>query len=102
MKEAKPICVIYLPLDFVLGGNNKYNAPLEMMKALNGNFGDSDNNVKYTDYWKDYYWFSFYKNEITEPEFKVFYVKDFTEIEMNELKGIVLNAINDTVNKEKK
>jgi hypothetical protein len=92
-KQIKPIVVIYLPNDFYLGGSR--NAPMELMKALNANFGEDvlDYKIKYSDYWKDYYWFSFYDREIETPRFEVFYSKDFTEIQYAELKKIIENAI---------
>ncbi len=87
---AKPICVIYLPFNFELG-NGRDNAPSELMKALNGNFGEpkSDSRIEYSDYWKDYYWFSFFKDGIDAPEFKVFHEKDFTDIQYQELKSMI-------------
>ena len=87
---AKPICVIYLPLEFHFG-NDRDNSPMDLMTALNGNFGEekSHDKIKYTDYWKEYYWFSFFKDGIDAPEFKVFHEKDFTEIQFQELKSMI-------------
>lgn len=94
MNTVKPICVIYLPKDFTLISGNE-NAPMELMAALNNNFGvpDSGNKIQYTDYWKDYYWFSFYDLDIDTPRFEVFYDKDFTEIQYAELREIIRQAI---------
>jgi len=92
--DSKPIVVIYLPENLVIGRMGK-NAPMELMRALNGNFGEQvpNNQIQYNDYWKDYYWFSFYKRDIDAPEFQVFYAKDFTETNFEELKQTVLDAI---------
>jgi hypothetical protein len=87
--EAKPICVIYLPEHWSFGNMDRDGAS-ELMKALNGGFGNDDNRVQYTDYWKEYYWFCFTKYDIEAPEFKVFHAKDFTEIQFNELKDLIM------------
>lgn len=92
---AKPIVIIYLPENFVIAGG-KQNAPMLLMEALNGSFGDkkeASDKIIYNDYWKDYYWFSFYDYEIETPRFEVFYDKDFTEASFEELKQTVLDAI---------
>lgn len=95
---VKPICVIYLPKDFHLG-NFKDNAPMELMKALNGNFGFAESGgVTYTDFWREYYWFCFYDYEIQTPRFEVFNVKDFNEIKYSEFKDLVLKSIEDISN----
>lgn len=100
--ETKPICVIYLPDQFTLSANGKLDAPMELMRALNGNFGEKvpDSKIIYSDYWKDYYWFAFYDNEIDTPRFEVFYSKDFTEIQFAELKKIIDEAIENQSNKK--
>jgi len=86
----KPIVVIYLPEGWSFGNMDRDGAT-EMMKALNGGFGNTeDNRMHYSDYWKDYYWFCFTKYDIDAPEFKVFHPKDFTEIQFNELKDMIL------------
>ena len=94
MIEAKPIVVIYLPENFTIGAGGMRNAPMELMEALNGNYGWQvpSNKTKYNDYWKDYYWFCFSKSDIDAPEFKVFYEKDFTPIQFEELKQMITNA----------
>jgi hypothetical protein len=92
--STKPIVVIYLPENFLFGDDRK-NAPMKLMEALNGNFGEKppNNHVQYSDYWKDYYWFSFYDYEIEAPRFEVFYEKNFTPIQFEELKTLINNAI---------
>jgi len=99
MTDAKPIVVIYLPDNFVIG-NGRSDAPMELMRALNGNFGEKELNsrIQYSDYWQQYYWFCFTKYDILEPEFKVFYPKDFTEIQYEELKKMVEDGINSLKN----
>jgi len=88
----KPICVIYLPENFPIYGRYNEDAPMELMRALNNNFGDpGDGKRTYPDYWTQYYWFCFTKyGQIEAPEFKVFHPKDFTEIQFNELKDMIL------------
>lgn len=90
---AKPIVVIYLPDNFNIG-NQQQNAPMLLMEALNGNFGEANSNkITYNDYWKEYYWFCFTDYKIETPRFEVFYDKDFTETNFEELKQTVLDAI---------
>lgn len=87
----KPIVVIYLPEYFSMDGRRGGEYPLELMKALNGNFGNGEQDGRiYSDYWKDYYWLCFTKYDIDAPEFKVFHPKDFTDIQFQELKDMVL------------
>ncbi len=92
--DIKPIVVIYLPRNFVVDGNGD-DAPMELMRALNNNFGikDEDTGRKYPDYWTQYYWFCFTKSGIDAPEFEVFHAKDFTEIQFQKLKDKVLTDL---------
>lgn len=92
---AKPICVIYFPERFE-GVSVDRNWIYEYMQYLNGEKVASKNYWQHTDYWKDYYWFCFYKEDINEPQFDVFYEKDFGEIKFEELKKIVLESIEQT------
>lgn len=86
----KPIVVIYFPDKFVAGGSNR-NWIYEYMAALNG---ETDNSKwKLSHDYTDYHWFCFYKYGIEEPEFKVFYEKDFDQVKYEELKKIVLQSI---------
>lgn len=87
----KPIVVIYLPRHYDVF---KSIDPGELMAILNGNFGGDDNlvKIKVTKYWMDYYWFCFYKDEIDEPEFQVFYQKDQQPISNDELKKLIQDA----------
>lgn len=87
----KPIVVIYLPRHYDVF---KSIDPGGLMAILNGNFGGNDNlgKIKVTKYWMDYYWFCFYKDEIDEPEFQVFYQKDQQPISNDELKKLIQDA----------
>jgi len=90
--KPKPIVVIYFPDRFVSASHDR-NWIYEYMRALNG---ESDTEAKWSlkkEYCENYFWFCFYKDDINEPEFKVFYEKDFTEIKYQELKQLVLDSI---------
>lgn len=89
---AKPICVIYLPSELSLSAGGKIITPNDLMSILNGWDDEVLQDRKH--FWSDYLWFSFYKHEIDAPEFKVFHEKDFTEIQYEELKKLVLDSIN--------
>lgn len=91
---SKPICVIYLPENISIGGDGYGEAPMKLMEVFNNYFGQEPPQGHISnDYWKDYYWFCFTKYEISEPEFKVFYEKDFTDIQFAELKELILKSI---------
>lgn len=92
MIEVKPICVIYFPDSFYT--NKERHWIYEYMRYLNGE--QSDGSIKWSDrkdYWNQYYWFCFYKQDITEPELQVFHPKDFTEANYQELKDLVMKEI---------
>ena len=83
---------MYLPPEFSFGKSGYIVDPLELMKEFNG-WGregkyDPNNDIA------QYLWFIFRKESITEPELKVFQEKDFTYIEYQELKDLVLDEIN--------
>ena len=87
----KPIVVIYLPEHY---SAFKIDTPMELMRALNGGFGNnSDPSIRYTDYWRDYYWFCFTESDIDAPRFEVFYEKDFTKVQFDELETILNKAM---------
>ncbi len=91
--EAKPICVIYFPDLFLPNINRGWI--YEYMAFLNGD-GREDGKMKWhtkADYYKDYYWFCFYDAEIQTPRFEVFNVKELTEVNFEELKRMVEEAI---------
>lgn len=90
MTEVKPICVIYLPKDFDLGtGQDKSSNKL--MSILNG--WDTEVAANRKNYWEGYLWFCFTKSDIDAPEFEVFHPKDFTYIQFEELKEMVMDEI---------
>ncbi len=92
MAEVKPICVIYFPNQFYEKRDN--NWIYEYMRYLNGQQSDGD--VKWDerkDYWNQYYWFCFYKDDITEPELQVLNAKDITPIQFEELEKLIKEAI---------
>jgi hypothetical protein len=96
---AKPIAIIYFPDNFTVAGGRQ-NWIYEYMAYLNGE-ERGDNKIQWgerKDYWKDYYWFCFYDYDITKPEIKVFYEKDFTEIQYNELKELITQSLNEINN----
>lgn len=96
MSNAKPIVVIYFP-DAYMGGSMDRHWIYDYMNALNG---ETDNQSKWSlkkDY-TDYHWFCFYKDDIREPEFRVFYEKDFTKIQYEELKKMVHDALQQSQN----
>jgi len=86
MTAPKPICVIYFPELFTLNGLNN---PLELATVLNGWDSKRESRPEFL----DYLWFCFTKEDITAPEFQVFHPKDFTDIQLEELKSLVLNSI---------
>ena len=92
---SKPIVVIYFPDNFMTGSGDS-NWIYEYMQVLNG---ESPTNNKWylTHDYTDYHWFCFYKYDIQEPELKVFYEKDFTEIQYQELKQLINEAIKSNV-----
>ncbi|MES2382818.1 MAG: hypothetical protein V4538_17355 [Bacteroidota bacterium] len=91
MEHVKPICVIYFP-DLFEAQNRQWI--YEYMRYLNGEQSDGSNKWDdRKDYWSNYYWFCFYKQDITEPELKVFHPKDFTDIQFQELKDMVLTEL---------
>jgi len=90
MEQVKPICVMYFPTDFSFGGGGRLIDPLYLMKELNGWSSDMPNPRTGMD---DYIWWCFFKQNITEPELQVFHPKDFTPIQFEELKTLVLTEL---------
>lgn len=92
---AKPIAIIYFPEEFYVGSGRR-DWIYQYMHQLNGE-PDATTAIKpeRKDYYTDYYWFCFYKGGITEPELKVFHEKDWTEIQQNELKQLIIKSINE-------
>lgn len=77
---AKPIVVIHTPIHF----SGSFTKSQEMAAK------DRDHlSVNYP----DYYWFIFPDPKVQIPQFQVFYEKDFTEIQYEELKQLITDAI---------
>jgi hypothetical protein len=94
---AKPICIIYFP-ENMQPANGRVDWIFDFARFLNGE-QCSGEKWKQENYFKDYYWFCFYKHDIAAPEFKVFYEKNFIEIQYQELKEIITKSINDSNDK---
>lgn len=92
--EAKPICVIYFPDSYYSGMSRSWI--YEYMRHLNGEQTDGSDGIKWEDrkdYWSQYYWFCFYKEDILSPELVVHNAKDINPIEIEELKSIINKEI---------
>lgn len=85
-KEVKPIAVIYIPYSDFWGPGMNIS---DMMALLNG----WDERVTFGERFQDYLWFVFVKQSIEAPELQVFHPKDFTEIQQQELKDLVMKHI---------
>lgn len=92
---AKPIAILYIPETFrVSRGGKEANAAMELMELLNDGYGSPKADRTTRGFWNDYYWFVFSDPQIDAPRLEVFHEKDFTEIQFNELKELVLAKIN--------
>lgn len=89
MIDVQPICVMYFPRYYSFRGDRLVD-PLHLMKELNG-WGDIHRDAK--DPIRGYIWWCFFKENITEPELKVFHPKNFTKVQYEELKQLVLTEI---------
>ena len=87
---SKPIAVIYFPENFTGGRNSSWI--YEYMGVLNGEI-PANNKWDLSHDYSDYHWFCFYKDNITQPELQVFYEKDFTPIQYEELKQIIQESL---------
>ena len=83
MTEAKPICIMRLPDTLMAPGRRHidYSVCFEIQTDLQKEK-------------PDYYWFVIIDYEIKSIKFEVFYAKDFTEIQFEELKKIIEDSIN--------
>jgi hypothetical protein len=76
----KPICVISLPENIIEGNKTSWEVCRDMM-----------------DYFEktkpDYHWFVIPDEKLHTLHFEVFYEKDFTEIQYNELKEMVMSKL---------
>lgn len=88
MIEVKSICVMYFPKDFSFVDDRTIE-PFKLMKELNrwAEYESMDNS------YGGYIWWCFFKENITEPELQVFHPKDFTEIQYQELRDMVMEEI---------
>lgn len=90
--NAKPICVVKIDMSADFGGGTKpslYN----LYDAVNGKIGD------------EYHVFVIpakidYENSVEPITFEVFYEKDFTEIQYQELKKIITDSIQQVQEKQ--
>ena len=85
MTEAKPICVMRLPETTAIG-----RQPIDYSVCFEIQTGLQEEKP-------DYYWFVVIDYEIKSLKFEVFYAKDFTEIQFEELKKIIEDSINKKV-----
>lgn len=83
---AKPIAVLYLPENIFFDQNESVAS---MMATLNA-WGDEG---KPAPGLEGYLWFVFKKRDLETPELQVFHPKDFTEIQFQELKQLVINNL---------
>lgn len=74
---SKPICVVYLPSNMNTGGRE---IDWSDCRAAQENFEKTK---------PDYHWFVLIDEDATRVELKVFYEKDFTEIQYQELKNLI-------------
>jgi hypothetical protein len=86
--KTQPICIIYFPKDFSFGEGELHVRPLDLMKEFNGWINPNPKEPL-----GGYLWFCFFKDNITEPEFKVFHEKDFTKIQYLELKQLIEDSL---------
>jgi len=91
MTEVKPIAIIYFPDQYYEIENGNRNWIYQYAGALNGE--KLENKWKLSTDYTQYYWFCFYKPDIDTVEMQVFHPKDFTEIQFQELKDMVMKEI---------
>ena len=82
MSTVKPICVTYIPIEFSLASGRTlswsdcYEMGLGFEKKM-----------------PEYYHLVFLNSEIENVDIKVFYEKDFTQIQYEELKELIKKSI---------
>jgi hypothetical protein len=85
--ERKPIVVLYIPdADFF----SSTLPPSSLMAAFNGHH----NSIAMPDSFNGYLWFVFINHELVTPDLRVFHEKDYTEIQYEELRGMLQEGIN--------
>lgn len=88
--SAKPIVVMYIPQHYA---NEGWEAG-KVMNILNGTQTVEDKGkFEVNDFWAQYYWFVFYKDDLEAPELQVFYEKDFTPIKFEELRAFIEESL---------
>lgn len=95
---AKPIVVMYIPRFDYFGPRQDGKEPASiLMRTLNGNYGEDikegESVYQMPDFWMDYYWLVFPKDQIDAPMLEVFYEKDFTPISFEELKKFIEDSL---------
>lgn len=80
---ARPIVVVKIPMNWSVGRDGRRI-----------NWSDCNEFTKINEELKpDYHWFFILNESITEMEFQVFYEKDFTPIQHEELKKLITDSI---------
>lgn len=77
---AKPIALLYLPMDLGSGRRTEWSDCNSLM-------------ITFEKSYPDYYWIMSPKESITEIELQVFHEKNFTEIQYEELKQLIEKSI---------
>lgn len=76
---VKPIALMYYPCYYFQVGEEKQNI--------------SDVIISFNKAIPDYHWLCFPKEDIETPELQVFFEKDFTQIQYDELMGKIKNKV---------
>lgn len=91
---AKPIAVLYIPREYYKSFERE-DITNTLMKELNGGFGKPlEGSLYYNQYWIEYYWLVFFKDQIIEPELQVFNVQGQKPIDIEELKQHIETHLN--------
>ena len=95
----KPICVMYFPVDFSFKKSGKIDDLVDLMVQFNGWPSEKYKQMDSTnDAFGGYMYWCFHKDGITEPEIQVFHPKNFTKIQYEELKELLLNKLKEMNN----
>ena len=85
---VKPIAVLYIPRTLSSNGGQEIN-PFELALGFNG---ESYIYKMTRELYQDYLWFCFPSDD-NDFTMEVFHPKDFTEIQYNELKQLIISEI---------
>ena len=97
MKEAMPICVMYIPYDYSFYSGGIMATPNDLMASLNG----YDKNVKPQGHLGGYLWLVFLKDGIEAPELQYINTQGVEPMQYEEIiKLIKANDTCGTVNTE--